>query len=109
MEILLTRHGQTEWNFLQKVQGKADIKLNEKYTLSPKQFPTLKNEINKIAPNISDNLVAIREKRRQLLKKIVKEIKKELDFGGYKYNKEKLKTQLEKIYELIDKCFDSVV
>ena len=69
----------------------------------------IKNEINKIAPNISDNLVVIREKRRQLLKKIVKEIKKELDFGGYKYNKEKLKTQLEKIYELIDKCFDSVV
>ena len=30
MEILLTRHGQTEWNFLKKVQGKADIKLNEK-------------------------------------------------------------------------------
>ena len=30
MEILLKRHGQTEWNFLQKVQGKADIKLNEK-------------------------------------------------------------------------------
>lgn len=30
IEILLTRHGQTEWNFLKKVQGKADIKLNEK-------------------------------------------------------------------------------
>ena len=30
MEILLTRHGQTEWNFLKKVQGKADIELNEK-------------------------------------------------------------------------------
>lgn len=30
MEILLTRHGQTEWNLLKKVQGKADIKLNEK-------------------------------------------------------------------------------
>ena len=29
MEILLTRHGQTEWNVLKKVQGKADIKLNE--------------------------------------------------------------------------------
>ena len=25
MEILLTRHGQTEWNLLKKVQGKADI------------------------------------------------------------------------------------
>lgn len=29
MEILLTRHGQTEWNALKKVQGKADIELNE--------------------------------------------------------------------------------
>lgn len=30
MEILLTRHGQTEWNLLKKVQGKADIELNKK-------------------------------------------------------------------------------
>ena len=29
MEILLTRHGQTEWNLLKKIQGKADIELNE--------------------------------------------------------------------------------
>lgn len=29
MEILLVRHGQTEWNLLKKVQGKADIELNE--------------------------------------------------------------------------------
>ena len=29
MEILLTRHGKTEWNALKKVQGKADIALNE--------------------------------------------------------------------------------
>lgn len=28
MEILLTRHGQTEWNVLKKVQGKVDIELN---------------------------------------------------------------------------------
>ena len=25
MDILLTRHGQTEWNVLKKVQGKANI------------------------------------------------------------------------------------
>lgn len=30
MGILLTRHGQTEWNVLGKVQGRADIELNEK-------------------------------------------------------------------------------
>ena len=29
MEILLTRHGQTEWNLLKKAQGKADTELNE--------------------------------------------------------------------------------
>lgn len=28
MQILLTRHGQTEWNVLKKVQGKVDIELN---------------------------------------------------------------------------------
>ena len=28
MDILITRHGQTEWNVLKKVQGKADIDLN---------------------------------------------------------------------------------
>ena len=30
MKIYVTRHGQTEWNVLKKVQGKADISLNEK-------------------------------------------------------------------------------
>lgn len=29
MDILITRHGQTEWNVLKKVQGKADIDLNK--------------------------------------------------------------------------------
>ena len=30
MKLLFTRHGQTEWNVLGKVQGRADISLNEK-------------------------------------------------------------------------------
>ena len=30
MELYVIRHGQTEWNILKKVQGKADISLNEK-------------------------------------------------------------------------------
>ena len=30
MKILVTRHGQTDWNLDKKVQGKADIELNEK-------------------------------------------------------------------------------
>lgn len=29
MDVLITRHGQTEWNVLKKIQGKVDIELNE--------------------------------------------------------------------------------
>lgn len=42
MEILLTRHGQTEWNVLGKVQGRADIDVktlvNEKYSIPMKDI-----------------------------------------------------------------------
>ena len=30
MNIFVVRHGQTEWNVLKKMQGSADIELNEK-------------------------------------------------------------------------------
>ncbi len=30
MKIYITRHGQTEWNVLKKLQGRADIELNDK-------------------------------------------------------------------------------
>lgn len=29
MDILVIRHGKTDWNALNKMQGKADITLNE--------------------------------------------------------------------------------
>jgi len=41
MDILVARHGQTEWNLLKKVQGKADIDLNE--TGKNQAFLTAKN------------------------------------------------------------------
>ena len=30
MNIFVVRHGQTEWNVMKKMQGSADIELNEK-------------------------------------------------------------------------------
>ena len=43
MEILLTRHGQTEWNLLKKY--KADIELNEKGIKQAEETrDSLKNE-----------------------------------------------------------------
>jgi len=45
MEILLTRHGQTEWNLLKRVQGKADTELNEEgIKQAEKTRDYLKNE-----------------------------------------------------------------
>lgn len=38
MEILLTRHVQTEWNVLGKVQGRADIELNDVKTLVNEKY-----------------------------------------------------------------------
>ena len=32
MEIFVTRHGQTSWNVLGKLQGKTDIELNDEGT-----------------------------------------------------------------------------
>ena len=37
MEIFVTRHGQTNWNFLGKIQGKTDIELNETGKLQAKE------------------------------------------------------------------------
>lgn len=45
MEILLTRHGQTKQNLLKRVQGKANIELNEKGIKQAEEIrDSLKNE-----------------------------------------------------------------
>ena len=44
-KLLFTRHGQTEWNVLGKVQGRADIGLNEKGKQQAEETrKTLENE-----------------------------------------------------------------
>lgn len=45
MKILVTRHGQTDWNVLEKLQGKTDIELNDRGRQQAKETSELiKNE-----------------------------------------------------------------
>lgn len=46
MKIYVVRHGQTEWNVLKKMQGSADIPLNEKGIDQAKQTKQNLNNIN---------------------------------------------------------------
>ena len=79
MEILLTRHGQTEWNFLQKVQGKADIKLNEKGIKQAKDVKDkLKNEYNLNLPRYITKVVKETAIDMEKGKARIREIEQEL-------------------------------
>ena len=87
MEILLTRHGKTEWNALGKVQGKADIKLNEEGIKQAKETSKLLQD-EKIDLIISSPLIRAIETARIIAKErnipiITDESLSERDFGEY--------------------------
>ncbi len=128
MEILLTRHGQTEWNVLGKVQGRADIELNEK---GIKQA----EETRKVLENINMDLIICSPlKRAAQTAKIINKNrnipiihdddiierdfgefeginKKDFDFEGYwsynqnnKYERaENIRKFFERVYKFLDK------
>ena len=128
MEILLTRHGQTEWNVLGKVQGRADIELNEKGIQQAEETgKALKNE--KIDLIICSPLKRAKQtadiicKNRNIpiiydegvIERDFGEFeginKKEFDFEGYwsykqnnKYEKaENIKDFFDRVYGFLDK------
>lgn len=127
MDILITRHGQTEWNVLKRVQGKVDIELNENGR-NQATITTKKLELEKIDLIISSPL-----KRALQTAQIINQSKKipiiiderisERDFGefegkettdfnfeefwSYKANKkyekaENIKDFFDRIYKFLD-------
>lgn len=127
MEILLTRHGQTEWNVLKKVQGKADIELNEKGIQQAEETrEILKNErIDLILCSPLKRAIQTAEiiNRGRNIEMIIDERISERDFGEFegmintefdfnafwsykqnlKYNKaENIKDFFERIYSFLD-------
>ena len=57
MKVFVTRHGQTSWNALGKIQGKTDIELNE----------TGKNQARETREAIkNDNILEYRVSNKQI-------------------------------------------
>ena len=127
MEILLTRHGQTEWNVLKKVQGKADIELNEKGIQQAEETrEILKNEkIDLILCSPLKRAIQTAEiiNRERNIEMIIDERISERDFGEFegmintefdfntfwsykqnlKYNKaENIRDFFKRIYSFLD-------
>ena len=131
MEILLTRHGQTEWNLLKKVQGKADIELNEEGIKQAEETRDyLKNEkIDLILCSPLKRAVQTAEiiNQGRNIKMIIDERISERDFGEFegmpntefdfnafwsykqnlKYNKaENIKDFFGRVYDFLDSIKD---
>lgn len=67
MELILTRHGETNWNIAKKIQGKQDIELNETGIQQARQ---LAEKISKENLRIS-KIYASKQKRAKVTAKIV--------------------------------------
>ena len=116
MEILLTRHGQTEWNLLKKVQGKADIELNEKGIKQAEETrDSLKNEkIDLILCSPLKRAIQTAEiiNQGRNIKMIIDERVSERDFDfntfwsykkNLKYNKaENIRDFFGRVYDFLD-------
>ena len=100
MDILLTRHGQTEWNVLKKVQGKANIALNE--TGENQALITAQNLIDEEIDLIISSPLKRALQTAEIINKtkniplIIDERISERDFG------ENIKDFFDRIYNFLD-------
>ena len=131
MEILMVRHGQTDWNVEKKVQGKADIELNEN-GIEQAKITSEKLKDRKIDVIISSPLKRAKQTAEIINQKLncpiyieegiaerdfgefEGEYKNEFDFEGFwsyeknlKYDKaENIRDFFERIYNALDNIIE---
>ena len=131
MEILMVRHGQTDWNVEKKVQGKADIELNEN-GIEQAKITSEKLKDRKIDVIISSPLKRAKQTAEIINQKLncpiyieegiaerdfgefESEYKNEFDFEGFwsyeknlKYDKaENIRDFFERIYNALDNIIE---